>query len=403
MQAELNIGLLGHVDHGKTSITKMLTGTWTDVHSMEVKRGITIKLGYAEMISRKCEKCDYYTTSENCQKCGGKTISLRKISFVDAPGHETLMATVISASSILDGALLIIAANEPCPQPQTKEHKMVLEILGVKNVIVVQNKIDLVSKEKAKEHYRQIKEFLKGSIYENAPIIPVAANYNANLDALLEAIERYIPTPERNRDEKPLFFVARSFDVNKPGTPIEKLVGGVVGGSVVSGVLKVGDEIELAPGIVRIGKSSPEVVKTKIISMFAGSAKIDKAGPGGLVAIQTDLDPSLAKADGLIGNVISTRGNLPPIHNSLTIEYSLLDRVDFENSSIKEGEAIVISAGTATTLGVVEKIKKNRMDVVLKRAISAPFGSKIAISRRINQRWRLAGAGKIIETENKNK
>ncbi|MCX8202354.1 MAG: translation initiation factor IF-2 subunit gamma [Candidatus Micrarchaeota archaeon] len=396
MQAELNIGLLGHVDHGKTSITKMLTGTWTDVHSMEVKRGITIKLGYAEMTSRKCEKCDFYTTSEKCPKCNGETLKLRKISFVDAPGHETLMATVISASSILDGALLIIAANEPCPQPQTKEHKMVLEILGVKNLIVVQNKIDLVSREKAKEHYRQIKEFLKGSIYEDAPIIPVAANYNANLDVLIKAIEKFIPTPERNKSEKPLFFVARSFDVNKPGTPIDKLVGGVIGGSVVSGMLRVGEEIELAPGIVRIGKTGPETIRTKIVAIFAGSSRLNEAGPGGLVAIQTDLDPSLAKADGLIGNVVSTLGNLPPLHNSLKVEYSLLDRVDYENQSIKEGEAVVISAGTATTLGVAQKVKKNKMEVILKRPISAPIGSKIAISRRVNQRWRLAGAGKIL-------
>ncbi|MEM3369821.1 MAG: translation initiation factor IF-2 subunit gamma, partial [Candidatus Micrarchaeia archaeon] len=115
-----------------------------------------------------------------------------------------------------------------------------------------------------------------------------------------------------------------------------------------------------------------------------------------LVAIQTDLDPSLAKADGLIGNVISTVGNLPPLHNSLKIEYSLLSRVDYENPSIKEGEAIVISAGTATTLGVAQKVKKNKMEVILKRPICAPVGSKIAISRRVNQRWRLAGAGKIL-------
>jgi len=396
MQAELNIGLLGHVDHGKTSVTKMLTGTWTDVHSMEVKRGITIKLGYAEMNMRKCKKCDLYTTSKKCPKCGGETKELRKISFVDAPGHETLMATVIAASSILDGALLIIAANEPCPQPQTKEHKMVLEILGVKNIVVVQNKIDLVSKEKAKEHYNQIKEFLKGSIYENAPIIPISANYNANLDVLLRAIEEYIPTPKREETDKPLFFVARSFDVNKPGTPIDKLVGGVIGGSVVSGSFKVGDEIQIAPGIIRIGKSNPEIIKTKIIGMMAGSEKVQEAKPGGLIAIQTTLDPSIAKADGLVGNVISTVGNLPPLHTELEIEYSLLNRVDFENTSIKEGEAIVISVGTSTTVGMAQHVKKNKMKVLLKRPVCAPIGSKVAISRRVNQRWRLAGAGKIV-------
>lgn len=396
MQAELNIGLLGHVDHGKTSVTKMLTGTWTDVHSMEIKRGITIKLGYAEMNMRKCEKCNLFTTSDKCPKCGGGTKEIRKISFVDAPGHETLMATVIAASSILDGALLVIAANEPCPQPQTKEHKMVLEILGVKNIVVVQNKVDLVSKEKAKEHYNQIKEFLKGSIYENAPIIPISANYNANKDVLLRAIEEYIPTPKRDESDKPLFFIARSFDVNKPGVPIDKIMGGVIGGSVVSGKFKVGDEIQIAPGITRVGKSNLEIIKTKIVSMMAGSEKVEEAKPGGLIAIQTSLDPAITKADGLLGNVVSTVGNLPPLHTQLKIEYSLLDRVDFENTNIKEGETIVISVGTSTTLGMAQHVKKNRMEVLLKRPVCAPIGSKVAISRRVNQRWRLAGAGKIL-------
>ena len=396
MQAELNIGLLGHVDHGKTSVTKMLTGTWTDIHSMEVKRGITIKLGYAEMVPRLCEKCNFYTNSKQCPKCGGESKELRKISFVDAPGHETLMATVISASSILDGALLIIAANEECPQPQTKEHKMVLEILGIKNLVIVQNKIDLVSKEKAKEHYKKIKEFLKGSIYENAPIVPISANYNANLDVLLEAIEKNLPTPKRDETKDPLFFIARSFDVNKPGTSIEKLVGAVVGGSVVSGELKVGDEIGIAPGIMRVNKDVPEMIKSKIVAMFAGSEKLSTAKPGGLVAIQTTLDPALAKADGLIGNVIGKAGNLPPLHSSFKIEYSLLNRVDYENHSIKEGEVIVVSVGTSTSIGLAQKVKKNKLEITLKRPVCAPIGSKIAISRKVNQRWRLAGAGKIL-------
>lgn len=395
----MNIGLLGHVDHGKTSVTKMLTGTWTDVHSMEIKRGITIKLGYAETTVRKCPNCpepQAFTIEEKCPFCGTSSIAERKVSFVDAPGHETLMATVIAASSILDGALLIIAANEQCPQPQTKEHKMVLETLGVKNIIVVQNKIDLVTQEKARENHKQIKEFLKGSIYENAPIIPISANYNVNRDLLLDAIEKFIPTPKRDPDKEPLLYVARSFDVNKPGTSIDKLVGGVLGGSVVQGKFKLGDAIELAPGIIRIGKSQPEPITTKIVSLNAGIEKLDSATSGGLIGIASTLDPSLAKADGLIGNVIGHPGKLPPVRNELSLEYSLLDRVDFENPSIKEGEAIVISVGTATTMGAADKVKKNSMHLALKRLVCAPKGAKVAISRSIGQRWRLAGAGKIL-------
>jgi translation initiation factor 2 subunit 3 len=399
MQAELNIGLLGHVDHGKTSVTKMITGTWTDVHSMEIKRGITIKLGYAETTIKKCPKCpepQAFTTEEKCPACGAPSITVRKVSFVDAPGHETLMATVIAASSILDGALLIIAANEPCPQPQTKEHKMVLEILGVKNIVVVQNKIDLVTPEKAKEHHKQIKEFLNGSIYENAPIIPISANYNVNIDLLLDAIEKYIPTPKRDPDKEPMLYVARSFDVNKPGTAIDNLVGGVVGGSVVQGTFKLGDEVEIAPGIARIGKSAPEPIVTKIVTLNTGNERLDSATSGGLIGIATTLDPSLAKSDGLIGNVIGHPGKLPPVRDEVSLEYALLDRVDFENPAIKEGEAIVVSIGTSTSMGLAEKVKKNSMHLKLKRLVCAQKGAKVAISRRVGQRWRLSGAGKVL-------
>src|SRR3989339_1719547 len=170
-QPVINIGMVGHVDHGKTTLLERLSGKWTDTHSEELKRGITIRLGYADVIFRKCEKCEgvrAYTTKEKCPVDGSDTIPLRKVSFVDAPGHESLMATMLSGATIMDGALLLVAANEDCPQPQTREHLMALEIAGLKNVVVVQNKVDLVSREKALENHEQIKAMLKGTGYENA-------------------------------------------------------------------------------------------------------------------------------------------------------------------------------------------------------------------------------------------
>ena len=151
VQSDVNIGLVGHVDHGKTTLTKALSGIWTDTHSEETKRGISIRLGYADIEFRKCPNCgepECYTTSKKCEICGSETELIRKVSFVDAPGHETLMATMLSGAAIMDGAVLVIAANESCPQPQTKEHLMALDVIGVKDVIVVQNKIDIVSKER---------------------------------------------------------------------------------------------------------------------------------------------------------------------------------------------------------------------------------------------------------------
>lgn len=397
MQSEINIGTVGHVDHGKTSVVENLTGVWTDIHSMEVKRGITIKLGYADAVVRKCPTCavpQAYTTEEKCKKCGAPTSFVRKISFVDAPGHETLMATVIASAAIIDGAMLVIAANEECPQPQTKEHLMVLETLGIKRVVIVQNKIDLVAPDKAKAHYAQIREFLAGTSFADTPIIPMSANYGANTDMLIEALEEHMKTPKRDEKVDPLMYIARSFDVNKPGASIDTLVGGVVGGSIVRGKLKVGDKIEISPGIVTEKGAKP--ITTTITGLSVGKDRLEEIAPGGLVGISTSLDPALTKADGLVGNIAGLAGKLPSIHNEISIEYEIIKRVDFDNPPIKHGELFVVSVGTATTLGVVEKLKKDTAQLKLKRPVCAEKGARIALSRKIGQRWRLCGAGKLL-------
>lgn len=232
-QPEINIGMIGHVDHGKTTLTKALSGEWTDRHSEELKRGISIRLGYADVAFYKCPQCQgpaAFGTTKKCKNCGADTEFLRAVSFVDAPGHETLMATMLSGAALMDGALLLVAANEKCPQPQTKEHLMALSIIGIDKIIIVQNKIDIVSREQAIENYRQIKEFVKGTIAENAPIIPISANRGVNIDMLIEAIEEHIVSKVvRDVDAPPLMHVARSFDINSPGTKPEDLKGGVLG------------------------------------------------------------------------------------------------------------------------------------------------------------------------------
>lgn len=399
-QAEVNIGMLGHVDHGKTSLTKCLTGVWADTHSEEIKRGITIRLGYADAIFRKCEDCqgpEAYTTQEMCPKCGKETKVLRKVSFLDAPGHETLMATVIAASSIMDGAILVIAANEECPRPQTLEHLMVLDFLGIKRIVIVQNKIDLVTPEKAKENCKQIREFVKGTIAENAPIVPLVANFGFNIDALVQAIEEHIPTPKRDLDSPPRIYVARSFDVNKPGAEIKKLVGGVIGGSLIQGRLRVGETIEIRPGAKSGEKEearySPLIVKVE--SLNAGSESLQEALPGGLIAIGTKLDPSLTKADGLIGNLVGAEGALPAVLGELQMELHLIQRVGFDNPPLKMNEPLVLGVGTATSVGFVEKVKKSVVSLKLKRPICVEKETKIAVSRRIGQRWRLSGYGVV--------
>ena len=198
-QAEINIGLVGHVDHGKTTLTKSLSGKWTDTHSEELKRGISIRLGYADAAFYKCPSCkgsEAYCTNEKCPNCSKKAKLLRRVSFVDAPGHEILMTTMLSGAALMQGAILVIAANEKCPQPRTVEHLMALNIGGVKNIVVAQNKADIVSKEDAIENYKAIKKFLGEYGYEKAPIIPISATFGINIDLLIESIEETIKTPK---------------------------------------------------------------------------------------------------------------------------------------------------------------------------------------------------------------
>jgi translation initiation factor 2 subunit 3 len=405
---EVNIGMVGHVDHGKTTLVKSLSGVWTDQHSEEVKRGISIRLGYADATFRKCPICpapDAYSVEEKCPHCGTETEVLRTVSFVDSPGHETLMATMLCGAAIMDGAVLVISANEPCPQPQTKEHLMALNITGINKIVIVQNKIDLMTREEVMEHYRQIKEFIKGTVAENAPIVPISAQQNLNVDMVIQAIEETIPTPPRDIDKPPLLKVARSFDINRPGATPEALKGGVIGGSLSQGVLHVGDKIEICPGrlVEYEGRKQWVPIQTKVVTLLAGSHVQDEITPGGLMGVGTLLDPIMTKSDALVGQVAGEPGKLPPARGTFTMNMQLLERVvgvtDESNvEPIHSSEPLMLNVGTATTVGVVTSAREGGVvQVQLKRPVCADSGDRVAVSRRIGARWRLIGVGTIIE------
>ncbi len=394
----------GHVDHGKSTLVWSLTGIFPDTHSEEIKRGITIKLGYADLLIRECPKCaapNNFTAKEKCPACTSETKPARRISLLDAPGHETLMATVVAASSVVDGALFIVAANEECPQPQTMEHLMVLEAAGVKKIIVVQTKVDLVEKPQAAKNHKQIIDLLKGSAFEGSPIIPVSAINGTNLDVLLYAIQTLILTPVRDEAAQPLMYIARSFDINVPGTKPTKIGGGVLGGSIVRGILSEGDDIEILPGYLEVRKEREtyKPIRTKITSLNAGGAA-KQARPGGLVGVGTSLDPALTRADALVGNVIGRPGTLPPVVNSCNLEITPMKRqmAKFSEGFV-ENEPLVLGIGTATTVGfVLGKVKGNRkaVEVKLKKPVCAKAGDTFAILRRTNSRWHFYGTAKVV-------
>ena len=402
-QPEVNIGTIGHVDHGKTTLVQALTGVWASRHSEELKRGITIRLGYADMAIYKCPKCPApknYSVMPVCPNCDSKAVFVRAVSFVDAPGHEALMATMLSGAAIMDGAILVIAADEPCPQPQTREHLAAAEVIGIKNIIIVQNKIDIVEEKRARESFEEIKRFVKGTIAESAPIIPVSAQHEVNVDVLLNAIEEIIPTPERDETKSPLMYIIRSFDVNKPGTSIQALEGGIVGGTIAQGKFAVGDEIEIRPGISseREGRTVYNPLISEIVSLHTGEKSIEEATCGGLVGVGTLLDPSYSKADGLTGNIAGKTGMLPPILTELTLETHVLERAVGTKELLKverinPGESLLLHVGAAVNLGKVLSVKKNVVRLKLGRPICAPPSARVAMSRKITARWRLIGYG----------
>jgi translation initiation factor 2 subunit 3 len=380
----INVGTVGHIDHGKTTLLAKLTGKFTDTHSEELKRGITIKLGYAESIL------------EN-EKTGEK----RYVSFVDAPGHEMLMATMLSGAAMIDIALLVIAANEGI-KPQTREHLIALQAKDVKNILIIQNKIDLVTKEQALESYKAIKEFVRGTIAENSTILPVSAQQNINIDKIKKEILS-IEIPKRNTKSMPIFLIARSFDINRPGTEISKVHGGVIAGLLKQGTLKIGDEIEIKPGSYEkiANQFVYKTIKTKITSIYRGNHSIKEATPGGSLAMETELDNVLTKADSLSGCMSSNTGSLPEIVDKIKVKFKLFDKVfGIENSTsveaLKPSETVMLSVNTGVSVGLIKTIKGDEAEVHLRIPIVPIKEGHIGIARNINNHWRLIGYAELV-------
>ncbi len=387
----INIGMVGHIDHGKTTLLQKLSGKWASRHSEELKRGISIKLGYADIVISK---------DKNGYNREGKGEAVRHVSFVDAPGHEMLMATMLSGAAMMDGAVLVIAANEGI-KPQTIEHLAALQAKKVKNLVVVQNKIDLVNAEQAKKSYNDIKELLKGK-YDNAPIIPVSALQEVNIDRIYEAIvDMHIPA--RNVEGEPIFVIARSFDINKPGAGPNALHGAVLGGTLKRGKLNVGESVEIKPG--RVVKEANQIhfhtLKTKIVKLFNGSKEVKELTPGGSMSVETELDMVLGKNDALAGNVLSLAGKLPELATNVNVRFTLFPEVfgvggHVKMEGIKPSEMLMLSVNTGMTVGVVKHVKKDVIDMSLKIPIIPFKGDNVGLARNMNGHWRLIGYGEIL-------
>jgi translation initiation factor 2 subunit 3 len=314
---------------------------------------------------------------------------------------------------VMDAALLLIAGNEICPQPQTSEHLAAVEIMKLPHIIILQNKVDLVKQEQAEIQYEQIKKFVAGTVADSAPIIPISAVLKYNIDMVCEYLVRNIPIPKRNFISIPRLIVIRSFDVNKPGEDIQSLKGGVAGGSILQGILRLHDEIEVRPGIISKdsnGNLTCLPIYSRIMSLYAEQNDLQYAVPGGLIGVGTKIDPTLTRADRLVGQVLGLKNYLPDVFIEIEISFYLLRRLlgvktvegtkQAKVQKLTKGEVLMVNIGSTATGGKVVKVLEGTdgepiARIVLTQPVCTQEAEKIALSRRVDKHWRLIGWGEI--------
>lgn len=405
LQPTINIGTLGAVAHGKSTLVKVLSGKSTGQFQNEKEKNMTIKLGYANVKLFECQQCqglrcvESKIESSKCDLCKIDLKLVRHFSFVDSPGHHTLVTTALSGAAVMDNVLFIIASNEKCPQPQTFEHMAASELFEItKKMIIVQNKVDLCTRDESLENYKQIRTFVKESGAKDASIIPISGQLNINIDLLCKQLLE-LPIPNRNIELPLRMTIIRSFDSNKPKTLIKKdnyknldlLLGGVVGGSISQGIAKLGQKIEIRPGLIlKNGLYQP--IRATITSLYSDKNKLEFAVPGGLIGIGLDIDPYLTKRDGLIGNVLGLEGTLPPVFKEGVVSYKLLNGI----KTPKSGTLLFTIGSSKRIINIVKCERKKRLFYFnCELPICASINDMVAISKRIDDNWRLIGGGTI--------
>ena len=245
MNNNVIIGTAGHIDHGKTTLIKALSGIETDTTQEEKDRGMSINLGFA------------YFDLPSGKRCG----------VVDVPGHEKFIKNMLAGVSGINLVLLLVDSREGI-MPQTKEHIDILTLLGIENYIIVMTKIDLVEEEYRELVKEDIREFIAGTVLENSPIIEVDSISKKGLDNLLETIDKKTEDIEaKNIEKNARLNIDRSFQVKGFGT--------VVTGTLTEGVVNVGDELVIYP----------KGIKTKVRNIQVHSKDVEKAYAGQRTAI----------------------------------------------------------------------------------------------------------------------
>lgn len=328
LQPLVVISLLGRVSNGKSSLVKALTGINPMKHSNELKKNMSIKLGYTNIKLYKCQVCPTphcFSVNKECERCKKPNKLMIHASICDLPGHSNLLETALSGITYTDFCLLLTSAD--CTtDTETNEHYKAIKMLGLNDsTIILQNKLDLISKDRAIEDYEKTKES-----YDVKYVIPTCVQFNFGIKYLMQFMIESIPNPINSKLQekinKPLKgSIIRSFDINKPGIDVSKMMGAVIGLIIKHGYIKINDKIKIIPGIImKNGNNIP--IEAYVTSLKTDNTDLQIAYPGGLIGMGLSIDPTLAKEDRLVGNfIVKDTDEENKIFKSCTIEYSEYD------------------------------------------------------------------------------
>lgn len=398
-QPVINIGIIGHVANGKSSMVNSLTQKKTQQHSKELERNITIRIGYANCKIWKCDTCkpprsysssNSMTMSKTCIYCNSVVRLINHISFVDCPGHNDLTSIMLNGSSVMDYTILVESfTNDTIPAPQTKEHYAATRAAGIPTSMIVMNKLDLVSRSVAESKIDIMNEY-------NIPIVPISATFNLNIDVICE----YIGRLEVKRDYKKNFkmIVIRSFDINKPGVDVRTLKGGVIGGTIMRGTLEVDDEISIYPGVYKKedDKFKYKPLKGRVLSIKSDENELTSAVSGGLLGIQLTIDPALTRNDLLVGSLVLKSKDIDKtifkVCDTIVVEIS---EYICDKRLLKD--TLMINVNSCNLECQVSKFRenKNKLELILTRPIAIDdIDNMVTIQDKIN--GRILARGNII-------
>ena len=380
-QALVNIGTAGHVAHGKSTLVKRLTGQATQRFQSEKHKNITIKLGYANTYLYWNPETQDVVSIPVKEHVRGINLPgyelLYHVSFVDCPGHEHYMATMICGAGIMDHVYVVVAADEQIPQPQTHDHLVALDYscMEPENMTFLLNKLDLIPMSKRNHVAAQLQQY-KEEYDHNNMTIPVSAAMGYNVDSvvnnLAQVASNHMETVVERASQPLRMNIVRSYDINKPGTAVDDFQGGVVGGAIVTGVLTVGDMVELRPGVINMvkGKRVVQPLVAKVMSMRSDTCPLETALPGGLVGVNLSIYSGLTSQDKMKGQVLTHLGEAPGIYNTLSGKF----RTFHETRLLKQATYNFIVNGITNVTGTISELEYKRsthgtMTIVLNQPV----------------------------------